>query len=220
MTKRKDELEALKQTIQDAIEKHGLPLTEIPKGTPTFRVQETEHSNPLFYNPKSDSRYGDPQGTIGVCYVAFSDVVAVAETVQHGKAGEGTPVTQQEIEARSLHELEAARLLKVVDSARLVANTGRRLGAIVQSKGQGSQGYAFTQALSDVVMRHTDHVDGIIYTSQVYPSAGRQNECNLALFADRPEQLKAVRKTPLGELELSTEETVGELLNRLQVPIE
>ena len=206
--------------IRAAITAYGLPFTEIPAGTVAWRVQESGYPDPLFYNSNSDSRYGDPQRLLGVCYVAGSDVVAVAETVQHGKAGAGSPVIRSEIEARSLHELQTARTLHVVDAGMLARNTGKRLKDIVESKGQGSEGYAWTQALSDVLMRHEDNIDGIIYPSQVYPVSGSFKGCNLALFAGRKLQLQALGKQPFGELELSSGETVGEFLNRLRIPIE
>ncbi|MDR0278381.1 MAG: RES family NAD+ phosphorylase [Paucimonas sp.] len=211
---------SLQAEIRAAISSHGLPLVDIAPGTLVWRVQETRFSDPLFYNPQSDSRYGDPQRLIGVCYVAGSDLVAVAETLQHGKAGAGEPVLAKEIEARSLHQLEAARALRVVDAGVLARNAGKRLRDIVGSKGQGSTGYAYTQVLSGVVMRHGLEVDGLLYPSQVYPISASFRGCNLALFAGRAVQLEAVGKQVFGELELSSGETVGEFLNRLRIPVE
>ena len=210
----------LQDEIHATIAAHGLPIVSIQPGTLVWRVQETVHANPLFYNPDSDSRYGDPHRAIGVCYVAGSDLVAVAETLQHGKAGTGSPVLIKELEARSLHQLETTRVLRVVDAGMLARNAGRRLKDIVESKGQGSTGYTWTQALSGVVMRHGLEVDGMLYPSQVYPLTGSFKGCNLALFDGRGLQLEAVGKQGLRELELSSGETVGEFLNRLRIAVE
>lgn len=108
----------------------------------------------------------------------------------------------------------------VVDAAALARNAGKTLGAIVKSRGQGDEGYAYTQTLSGVVMRWQPAVDGILYPSQVYPITASLEGCNLVLFEGRPTQLVAVSKQPLGSVVLSNGETVGELLNRMRVPIE
>lgn len=155
-----------------------------------------------------------------MCYVAASDMVAIAETLQHGKKGMGAPVLRSEVESKSLHQLETTRELTVVDAAELARNTGRVLEAIVESRGQGSEGYAYTQTLSEVVMRHKPYVDGLLYPSRAYPITGRWEGCNLVLFEGRPQQLAAFCMHPLGEIELSSGETVGEFLNRLQIPVE
>jgi hypothetical protein len=218
--KLKKSIEVAKQQILEATKAYPLPTQLIKKGTPVCRTQESHYPEPMFFNRNSNTRYGDPQHDIGVCYVAFDDVVAVAETLQHGQAGLKSPVLQSEIEERSLIQLETARDLVVVDAAALARNAGKVLKTIVDSKGQGSRGYAYTQAMSDVVMRHDANFDGILYPSQVYPITGSLSGCNLVLFEGRDPQLTNKGKQPLEDVELSTGETVGELLNRMQVPIE
>ncbi len=89
--------------------------------------KEQQCSDPLYYNRNSDTRYGDPQKKIGTCYVAFSDRVALAETLQHGRSGAGSPVLQSEVEKRSLHHLQTTRQLVVVDAAALARNAGKTL---------------------------------------------------------------------------------------------
>lgn len=211
---------SVKKEIQTIISKLGISTRKIQAHVRLYRVQEIRHGHPVYYNADSDTRYGDPQKILGVCYVAASDMVAIAETLQHGKKGMGAPVLRSEIESKSLHQLEAARELAVVDVAELARNTGRMLSAIVESRGQGSEGYAYTQTLSEVVMRYTPCVDGLLYPSRVYPITGRWEGCNLVLFEGRPQQLTAICMQPLEDIELSSGETVGEFLNRLQIPVE
>lgn len=220
MTKKKTTFEVAKQEVHAALSMHDLPTRLIAERMSVYRVQEQQYSDPLYYNRNSDTRYGDPQKKIGTCYVSFSDRVALAETLQYGKSGVGSPVLQSEIEERSLHHLQTTRQLVVVDAAALARNAGKTLGAIVKSRGQGDEGYAYTQTLSGVVMRWQPAVDGILYPSQVYPITASLEGCNLVLFDGRPTQLVAVSKQPLGSVVLSNGETVGELLNRMRVPIE
>ncbi|WP_422403767.1 RES family NAD+ phosphorylase [Pseudomonas sp. GZD-209] len=212
--------EAQRQLIETAIASHGLPTRRIARATHVYRVQHCSFKNPIYYNRNSDSRYGDPQLAIGVCYVALSDIVAVAETLQHGRAGSASPVLCSEIAMLALHELKATRELVVVDAGALARNAGSPLQAIVASKGQGSVGYLYTQLLSGVVMRHAAQVDGILYPSQVYPITASLAGCNLVLFEGRADQLAALRCRALDDLLLSTGETVGEALLRTQVAVQ
>ena len=212
--------QAPRQLIVNAITRHGLPIQRIACATRVYRVQHCGFKNPIYYNRNSDSRYGDPQLAIGVCYVALSDIVAVAETLQHGRAGSASPVLRSEIAMLALHELKATRELVVVDAGALARNAGSPLQAIVASKGQGSVGYLYTQLLSGVVMRHAAQVDGILYPSQVYPITASLAGCNLVLFEGRGDQLTALRCRALDDLLLSTDETVGEVLLRTQVAVQ
>lgn len=212
--------EAPRQLIENAIARHGLPSQRIARATRVYRVQHCGFENPIYYNRNSDSRYGDPQLAIGVCYVALSDIVAVAETLQHGRAGSTSPVLRSDIVMLAVHELRATRELAVVDAGALARNAGSPLQAIVASKGQGSVGYLYTQLLSDVVMRHAAQVDGILYPSQAYPITASLTGCNLVLFEGRGDQLATLRRQTLDDLLLSNDETVGELLCRMQVAVQ
>lgn len=208
------------QLIQAALSEHDVPCTVIEQGKTVFRVQPTEFGHDArYYNPSSNSRYGHREEKVGVCYVAGSGEAAVAETLQHGKEGPGTPVLQSEIENRSLYTLTTARELKVVDAAALAANSGFKLDAIVGSKGQEAEGYMLSQALSAACMQLED-VDGILYPSRVYPKTGSFEGCNLALFDGRKTQLTLDCDTPLIDHEFSTGEIIGEVLIRLKVQVE
>lgn len=204
--------------IRIAIATHGLPLVTIPKGRLFYRVQLSCFMEPLFFNRYSPTRYGDAHQHLGVCYVAGSDFVAVAETLQASQ-GSGGPVTLADIERRSLHTLATARPLQVVEAALLARNGGQTLDAIVQGSGQGNSGYAYTQRLSSEVMRHPAQVDGLLYPSRAYALSGSLLGCNLVLFEGRSTPLLAVDQVPLLEVELSCGETVLEFLGRLQVPM-
>lgn len=208
------------QEIKAALSKHPEVIVEIEQGTLVSRVQPTEFDDPIFYNPNSDTRYGDQKKEIGVCYVAGSSEVAIAETFQHGPDGPGTPVLIKDIEERSLHQLITARPLKVVDVGRLAARAGKKLRHIVEAKGQGSEGYALTQLVSAVSMRHSDEIDGLIYTSTVFPAAVSLVGCNLVLFGGRETQLVAESAAPLAEVLLVSGETAVEFLVSLSLSVE
>lgn len=98
MTKKKTTFEVAKQEVHAALSMHDLPTRVIAGRKSVYRVQEQQYSDPLYYNRNSDTRYGDPQKKIGTCYVSFSDRVALAETLQHGGSGAGSPVLQSEVE--------------------------------------------------------------------------------------------------------------------------
>lgn len=78
--------QAPRQLIENAIARHGLPTQRIACATRVYRVQHGGFEDPIYYNRSADSRYGDPQLAIGVCYVALSDIVAVAETLHVRRA--------------------------------------------------------------------------------------------------------------------------------------
>jgi hypothetical protein len=206
--------------IQSVISKHPEVVVEIATNTQLCRVQPTRHKDPIFYNKDSDSRYGDAYKEIGVCYVAGSSEVAIAETFQHGADGPDSPVLLVEIEERSLHQLKAARPLRVIDVARAAAFGGRKLRHLVEAKGQGSEGYSLTQMLSAAIMRHEGEFDGLLYTSTVFPAAASMEGCNLVLFGGREIQLKPESSEPLTQAELASGKTAIEFLLDLNVSVE
>ncbi len=207
------------QALQSALKKHELPTVEVLKGRCFFRLQLSVYTSPIFYNRDSDSRYGDGKKERGVFYVAGSDVVAVAEALQKGRGGPGTPVLISDLYEQTLHTLKSVRTLNVIDAAALARNSGKTLEAIVRHRGQSSEGYRYTQMLSALVMRHCAEVDGLVYPSRAYPISGSINGCNLVLFEGRSTQLVAVNHVPLMDTELSNGETAIELLARIQVPV-
>lgn len=205
----------VKKLIQSGLQ-HEDVYVRIEKDTTLERVQLTEYDDPRFYNPDSDSRFGDSKGKIGVCYVAGSGEVAIAESFQQKLNGD--PVLLKDLEVRSLFTLKTARPLKVVDVARLNAYVGNKLRDIVQAKGQGSEGYDLPQTLSSICMRHSDEIDGLVYTSTVLPGVSFGG-CNLALFGGREAQLVPIDSTPVLEVELPSGETALGLLVSLKVSV-
>jgi hypothetical protein len=207
--------------VEAELSKRPELILEIDQGFKVFRGQPSMFdSHPPFYNPKSDSRYGDFLKAIGVWYVAGSREVAIAETFQHGQAGPGTPVLRSEIEGCSLHELETARVLRLVNVERLSSYMGGKLRDLVKAKGQGSAGYLRTQMLSAAIMRLGSKVDGLYYGSTVFPSPGSRDGCNFALFDGCGPQLSPVSITPLVEVLLESDETAIEFLVGLKVSLE
>jgi hypothetical protein len=208
------------QLISLALSEHAIPYIMIDQDKTVYRVQPTEYGDdPRYYNPSTDYRYSDRDGKVGVCFVAGSGETAVAETLQHGKPGPGTPVLRSEIEARSLYTLTIARELKMVDAAALAANSGFKLDAIVAAKGQEAEGYMLSQALTAACLPLREF-DGIIYPSRVNPKTGSFLGCNLALFDGRDTQLTPESGVSLVDHEFSTGETIGDVLIRLKVQVE
>ncbi|WP_122317034.1 RES family NAD+ phosphorylase [Pseudomonas cichorii] len=219
MSEEKTHSQDIELGIQSALQKHPEVVIEIEKGTPFFRVQPTRHKDPVFYNKNSDSRYGDLTREFGVYYVAASKEVAIAEIFQHGGAGPGTPVLVTEIQAMSVHQLATDRTLRVVDVARASTFVGRKLRQLVEAKGQGSEGYRLTQSLSATIMRHSREIDGLLYTSTVFPAASNKG-FNLVLFERRKTQLMPVSSKPLMEVELTGGQTAVEFLLDLNLNVE
>ncbi|MBA1242552.1 RES family NAD+ phosphorylase [Pseudomonas japonica] len=188
-----------------------------------YRVQWTACQDPFFYNdsPYSDSRWAHNARAIGVGYAGCSDALAVLEVFQHGKAGEGTPVLRSEVDAHSLIHFKTARLLKLVDAGELIRRMGFRPGLLIDLKGQGSEGYAFTQAVSTACCEYSVEIDGVLYPSSVYqPTGNPRAGTNVVLFAGRPRQLIPVSSTPLPKVILEDGRTVYELLEDAQVDLE
>lgn len=191
----------------------------VPVGTAFYRAQDSEHDDePRFYNRKSNSRYGSPDLPVGLLYVGFSDTVAVAEVFQ--PPGDDAPVEYAKLEQCSMHQLVAVRDLKLIDLPMLANLMGLKLRDVVQAKGQGSEGYKPTRALSKACMECGVDVDGLLYTSSVYSPAGTLEGCNAALFGERGEQVKPVSHKPLLKERLSNGKTPVKHLQDLGVSLE
>lgn len=209
----------VEQAFKTAISNNPDLLVKIYADTPFSRVQPTRHCNPVFYNLESDTRFRDLEKEYGVCYVAGSSKVAIAETFQHGPDGPGTPVLMKDILDRSLFQLKAARVLTLIDVGQLAACMGWKLRDIVQAKGQGSEGYKLTQMLSAMCMRHSLEIDGLLYVSSVFPKAASLEGCNLVLFEGRETQLVPVSSEPLAEALLTDGKTAVEFLLDLKLSV-
>jgi len=207
--------------VLETLEKYPDLVRKIPAGTLLHRVQPSRYDdNPINYRADSDTRYADPAKQVGVYYLGFTEEVAVAETFQAGQGVDDQPVRLSQLEAASLHQLKAARKLNVVDVAALANRaTHHKVRDIVQAKGQGRQGYALTQKLSQVCM-HRGEIDGLLYQSAVYTVTGSMNGCNLVLFEGRPTQVKAVSHRLVIEAVLSNGETAVEFLDSLGIALE
>lgn len=202
--------------------KDKTPYVLLEQGVTTARVQLTEHRDPIYYNskPDSNSRYAHLFRKVGVLYVALSSELAIAETLQHGQAGPGSPVSVSEIEARSLHQLQTVRPLKLVDVGLLTAGAGFKPRDVVQAKGQGSEGYLLTQMISTVCMEHSQEIDGLYYGSSVYAPTGSSQGCNVVLFEGRDPQVVAFGAQPLMEAVLPNGSTAIEFLLDLNLVVE
>ena len=218
----KKQIQDVEKGVQSALLKHPEVFVEIEEGSPLYRAQATRHKNPIFYNKRedSDSRYRDSTREIGVAYVATIPEVAIAETFQHGVGGPGAPVLMSDIQDTSVYQMAAARKLRLVDVG--MANAfigGRKLRDLVEAKGQGSDGYVLTQALSSAIMRYSEEIDGLLYNSHVFPAAANDG-WNIVLFERETAQLVPVSSKPLTEVELANGQTAIEFLLDLNVTVE
>ncbi|MDZ3995540.1 RES family NAD+ phosphorylase [Pseudomonas sp. Teo4] len=207
--------------IAEAISKYPDLIRQILEGTVLHRVQPSRYdANPVNYRADSDTRYADPDKLIGVYYLGFTQEVAVAESFQPGQGVDDQPVRFSRLEGTSLHQLKAARILNVIDVAALANRaTHHKVRDIVQAKGQGREGYALTQKISQACIYRND-VDGLLYQSTVYSVTGSLKGCNLVLFAGRSTQIEAVDYQPVMEVVLSNGETAIEFLDSLGVALE
>ena len=207
--------------VQEALNKHQALFRLIPAGTFLYRVQPSRHdANPVNYRADSDTRYADPARQVGVYYLGFTEEVAIAESFQPGQGIDGQPVRLSHLEQTSLHLLKTARELCVVDVAALAnRTTHHKIRDIVQAKGQGREGYALTQEISQACMHHRS-VDGLLYQSAVYTITGSMKGCNVVLFEGRSKQVEAISHQPVMAAVLANGETVIEFLDSLGVAVE
>ncbi|WP_205300473.1 RES family NAD+ phosphorylase [Pantoea sp. Ap-967] len=196
-------------------------VRQLAGGTVLHRVQPSRYdANPVHYRADSDTRYADPTKQVGVYYLGFTEAVAIAESFQPGQGVDDQSVSLRQLQQTSLHRLKTARVLNVVDVAALANRaTYHKVRDIVQAKGQGREGYALTQNLSQACMAIAE-VDGLLYQSAVYTVTGSLDGCNLVLFEGRKRQVEAVSHQRVMEALLSNGETAIELLESLGVVLE
>jgi len=196
-------------------------LCQIPPGTVLYRVQPSRYdANPVHYRADSDTRYADPAKQIGVYYLGLTEEVAVAESFQPGQGVDDQSVSLWRLEQTSLHRLKAARVLNVVDVAALANRaTHHKVRDIVQAQGQGREGYALTQKISQACM-NVGEVDGLLYQSAVYTVTGSMDGCNLVLFEGRRRQVEAISHQRCMAVLLPNGETAVEFLESLGLVLE
>ncbi len=207
--------------VLETLSRYPELIREIPEGTILHRVQPSRYdANPVNYHADSDTRYADPARQIGVYYLGLTEEVAVAESFQPGQGVDDQSVSFWRLEQTSLHRLKAARVLNVVDVAALANRaTHHKVRDIVQAKGQGREGYALTQKISQACM-NVGEVDGLLYQSAVYTVTGSMDGCNLVLFEGRRRQVEAISHQLAMEALLLNGETAVEFLESLGVVLE
>ncbi|MFJ4067392.1 RES family NAD+ phosphorylase [Pseudomonas sp. NPDC089996] len=204
--------------VLKALNSYSELIRQIPIGTVLHRVQPSRYdANPIHYRADSDTRFADPARQVGVYYLGFTEEVAVAESFQPGQGIDEQSVSLWRLEQASLHRLKAARVLNVVDVSALANKaTHHKVRDIVQARGQGREGYALTQKLSQACMDIRE-VDGLLYPSAVYTVTGSMHGCNLVLFEGRECQVNAISRL---EALLTNGETAVEFLESLGVVLE
>lgn len=211
----------LTDQVLEALYKYPELFKQVPAGSLLHRVQASRYdTSPVNYRADSDTRYADPSKQVGVYYLACSAEVAIAESFQPGQGIDDQPVRLSRLEQTSLHLLRTVRELYVVDVAALANRaTHHKIRDIVQAKGQGREGYAFTRKLSQVCMSQ-GQVDGLLYPSAVYSVTGSMDGCNIVLFQGRSIQIEAIRHQAVSLAVLQNGETVVEFLYSLGVALE
>ena len=217
----KYEKDVVKQIV-DTLKAYPELVRMIAANMDTFHVQDSEHDlKPPYYFTGSDSRYADPDQKVGVYYVGFSKEVAIAESFQPGQGVDDQPVRLSVLGKKSLHRMKTVRILNVVDVAGLANRaTHHKIRDIVQAKGQGKEGYALTQLISQACMQLGVGIDGLLYPSAVYSVTGSMDGCNLVLFGERGAQVKSIGYTPVTKVVLSNGETAIEFLDSMGVSLE
>lgn len=212
---------AIFQQVLATLDKYPELVRQISAGTLLHRIQPSRYdANPVNYRADADTRYADPARQIGVYYLGFSEEVAVAESFQSGQGVDDQTVRLSYLELASIHHLKAARVLSVVDVAALANRaTHHKLRDLVQAKGQGREGYALTQKISQACMQ-LSKIDGLLYPSAVYTVSGSIEGCNLVLFQGRALQVEATSHQRVMEALLSNGETAVEFLESLGVALE
>lgn len=209
--------------VTEKLAKYPEVIRTFSMGTDLYRVQPSEFdASPVHYKADSDTRYAHPQQKTGVCYFGFSEEVAVAESFQSGQGVDNQAVPYSKLEQSSLHLLRTTRDLHLVDVVALAnrSTPPLKLRHLVESKGQGKEGYVATRGLSGACMAAEPKVDGLLYPSAVFTVTGSLNGCNIVLFADRGTQVEPISHQLILETELSTGDTALELLESLGVVIE
>jgi hypothetical protein len=141
--------------------KRALKIAAIDAGVILYGIHRSRHA-PLYFGRESDpdrrQRWGAPDASYGVCYMAEKGHIAFAETLLSDLTIEAIPET--ELVLRSL-----ARF-RVSEPLRLVAMPGRALrpqgadASVVQGP------YASTWAWSAALHAHPDTPDGIRYRAR------------------------------------------------------
>ncbi|ANC80205.1 hypothetical protein KKK_03990 [Pseudomonas putida B6-2] len=204
-----------------ALDKYPELIRTIPAKTVLHRVQPSRHDDkPINYRKESDTRYAHPLHEVGVFYLGFSPEVAVVESFQPGQGVDDQAVPLSKLMESSIHRYVTVRELKLVDLPLLANRTGQKLRDIVQAKGQGAEGYKATRALSEACMQFSNEIDGLVYTSAVYSTAGTLDGCNVVLYEGRDPHVAPIDFQAISELVMTNGETAFELLESLGVVVE
>lgn len=191
--------------------------TYLDQGTSLYRVQESKYEDGIFFSRSLTGRYSDSGQEFPVFYGALTPPTAIAESLQHGRDGDYSPVTRSLIKERSLFELQVVRKVPLIDVSALVGRLGYSLSNIVQKKGEDAVGYNYTQRLCSAVLRAGLDIDGMVYPSCAYPKAYGHDGACVVLFHGNNGKLKQIQSTPLEEYSLSDGRAVVEFLEELGV---
>jgi len=137
------------------------PLPLVTVGGKLYRVHRRQH-NPLFFGKTGDNRFDDALQKYGVLYASMTEEGAFIETF--GEPLEVGFVTEAQLGARKLSQIEIVKPLKLVD---LDGRELRRMGADARLfSGQHDVAQLWSRAAYD----HPAAPDGLRYPARHDPS--------------------------------------------------
>lgn len=135
-----------------------LPLRVLPAGTVLHRIHGRADDALFFGPPGADprSRFDDPDGEYGICYLGMTPEAALVETLLRSPTRQ--LIAWSDIEARSLARVEVRRRLRLVE---LCGAGLRRIGATAEVT--STRDYGLSRAWSRALWQHPDRPHGLLY---------------------------------------------------------
>ncbi|MDN5849100.1 MAG: RES family NAD+ phosphorylase [Nitrococcus sp.] len=164
----------------------SLPSAPAPPDGCLYRIHYTKQ-DPRYFGTGIGYRFNDPCESYGVCYLAYRQAGAFAETLLRHRLNDLVP--WEDIEMRSLATFQLRRPL------RLVPLYGRHLSGLRANATATTGRYHLSQAWSRALHDHTERPDGIAYRA-----AHDDDEIAVALFDRANNALGHSVTTPLNRL--------------------
>ncbi len=171
---------------------HRRPLPTLTVAASALARISRHASGEPFFGRTRGSRFDDPAGVYGVCYLGHGGqrqalMLAFAESVLHDQTATngGFDIATGELDSRQVVRFSGPRKLHL---ANLTGAALKRLG--LDGRISTEVPYDIPQAWSAAIASHPDAVDGIAYVSRHY-NTGRA----VALFERSGPKLKATNYT-------------------------
>lgn len=140
----------LHDRLEQLINSGNAPTITVSVGSQCMRVQErldatgTEYKNPYHFSTAipATGRYNDPDGKLGVCYVAQTATVALAETFGRKRDNEDEEplfIDGKELDKKIIATLEFTRELVLLDIGKALCALGLTIDVISGADYQKAQ---------------------------------------------------------------------------------